>query len=64
MNEEDKIRMRIIELRTALRNSDYKAIKFAEGEIPMNEYAPVKEQRKAFRAEINALETRLKLLRG
>jgi ABC-type transporter Mla MlaB component len=45
----------ILFLRGELHNSDYKAIKFAEGELTEEEYAPIREQRKAWRAEINAL---------
>ncbi len=42
-----------------LRDSDYLAIKFMEGELTAEEYAPVKEQRKQWRAKINALEIEL-----
>lgn len=35
-----------------LKESDYKAIKYAEGEISETEYAPIKAQRKAWREEI------------
>lgn len=47
---------RIAELKKLLADSDYKAIKYAEGEILEEEYLPIKEQRRAWRAEINELE--------
>ena len=55
---------KILELKGKLAQTDYKAIKFAEGEITATEYAPVLAQRRAWRAEINALESELNLLRG
>ena len=48
--------IRINELKELLSTSDYKAIKYAEGELTEEEYAPVKAQRRAWRAEINSLE--------
>lgn len=50
----------IFELKSKLRDSDYKAIKFAEGELTSEEYAPVKAERRAWRAKINELELLLK----
>ena len=47
---------RIDELRTLLAESDYKAIKFAEGWITAEDYASTKAQRQAWRDEINELE--------
>lgn len=47
---------RIDELRTLLAESDYKAIKYAEGWITAEDYAEVKAQRQAWRDEINELE--------
>ena len=44
----------IMQLRGQLHNTDYKAIKYAEGELTEEEYAPIREQRKAWRNEINA----------
>jgi hypothetical protein len=43
-------------LKTKLYETDYQAIKYAEGEITLEEYAPMKEQRKAWRSRINELE--------
>lgn len=47
---------RIGELKSLLRASDYKAIKYAEGVLTAEEYAPVKAERQAYRDEINELE--------
>ena len=49
----------IVELRIKLRETDYKAIKYAEGEISEAEYAETKEQRKAWRVRINELQAQL-----
>lgn len=50
---------RIEELKNALASTDYEAIKFAEGEMSEQDYRPFREQRRAWRAEINALETEI-----
>ncbi len=50
---------RIEELKAQLAASDYKAIKFAEGWIPEEEYAPIREERQKLRGEINRLESEL-----
>lgn len=42
--------------KVVLAETDYKAIKFAEGEISEEEYAPIRELRRQCRAEINRLE--------
>lgn len=47
---------RIGELKRLLRESDYKAIKYAEGVLTAEEYAPVKAERQVYRKEINELE--------
>lgn len=47
---------RINELKLLLAESDYKAIKFAEGWLTGDEYAVTKAERQAWRDEINALE--------
>ena len=49
----------IEELKTKLRSTDYQAIKYAEGELTEEEYAPIKAQRKEWRVEINRLEVEL-----
>ena len=47
---------RIDELKALLKDSDYRAIKYAEGFYTDEEYQPYKEQRQAYRDEINELE--------
>ena len=51
--------LRIEELKTLLKESDYKAIKYAEGLFTDVEYAPIKALRQSYRAEINALEAKV-----
>ena len=46
---------RIAELKQKLFDTDYRAIKFAEGELTEEEYAPYREERRAWRKEINSL---------
>lgn len=43
-------------LKKKLADTDYKAIKYAEGLISDEEYAPIKAERQHFRDEINRLE--------
>lgn len=51
-----EINAEISELKTQLSETDYKAIKYAEGWITEEEYAEVKAQRQAWRDRINELE--------
>lgn len=51
-----KIDSEILELKIYLSESDYKAIKYAEGWISEEEYKEIKEQRQAWRDRINELE--------
>ena len=51
--------MQIEELNQKLSNTDYKAIKYAEGLISEEDYAPTKKQRQEWRNEINLLELEL-----
>ena len=48
---------RIEMLKSELAATDYKAIKYAEGWLTEEEYAPIKAARQAIRDEINALES-------
>lgn len=50
---------RINELKFLLNSTDYQAIKYAEGIISAEEYAPIKSQRQVYRDEINKLEKEL-----
>ena len=54
------ISLRIEILKSKLKESDYKAIKYSEGWLTEEEYAPVKAERQALREEINKLEQELK----
>ena len=47
----------IVELKKYLSDTDYKAIKFAEGEITESDYQEVKSQRHDARVRINELES-------
>lgn len=53
----------IVELKKYLSDTDYKAIKFAEGEITESDYQEVKLQRHNARAKINELESLIEELR-
>ena len=55
-------RQRIQDLRGKLKQTDYKAIKYAEGELSAEEYAPTLAERKAWREEINALQAEVEEL--
>lgn len=55
-------RQRIQDVRAKLKKTDYKAIKYAEGELSAEEYAPILAERKAWRDEINALQAEIKAL--
>ena len=59
-----ELRNKINLLKLELEKTDYHAIKFAEGELTTAEYAPIREERRKYRAEINALETEIKRLIG
>ena len=54
--KEEIAQNRIYELKQLLLDTDYKAIKYAEGELTAEEYAPIKQQRREWREEINLLE--------
>lgn len=49
----------IAELKARLSETDYKAIKYAEGKYTKEEYAPIDAQREAWRDRINELEAML-----
>ena len=46
----------ILDLKEKLLETDYKAIKYAEGEITDAEYEPIKQRRREWRRRINELE--------
>lgn len=51
--------IQILHLKKKLAETDYKAIKYSEGWLTEEEYAPVKAERQAIREEINRLEQEL-----
>jgi len=59
-NERNVALSRIVDLKQMLNDTDYQAIKYAEGMISEEEYAPIKAQRQSWRDEINQLEEELK----
>lgn len=52
----------IREYKRMLADTDYLAIKYAEGLLTSEEYEVVKAQRQSLRAEINELKTKLNAL--
>ena len=52
----------VVELKKYLFDTDYKAIKFAEGELSESDYQEVKSQRHDARLRINELEARIEQL--
>jgi phage-related minor tail protein len=54
-----KIEGQIALLKSQLAKTDYQAIKYAEGWISEEEYAPIKANRQAIRDQINELEGKL-----
>lgn len=49
----------IVDLKKLLTDSDYQAIKYAEGLITAEDYEPIKQQRQSWRDQINLLEASL-----
>lgn len=47
---------RIAFLKSELAETDYLCSKFTDGALSEEEYAPIRRQRAAYRAEINALQ--------
>lgn len=54
MNKETYFQIQSLKIK--LKNTDYQAIKYAEGQLSESEYAPIKVQRQQWRDEINRLE--------
>lgn len=52
----------ILGLKRKLSNTDYKAIKYAEGWLTDEEYSTIKAERQTLRERINALEIEVKEL--
>lgn len=51
-----EITVQINALKEKLAETDYKALKFIDGEFTEEEYAPIREERKNYRIKINELE--------
>lgn len=58
-NRKHEATLRIVELKKLLADSDYQAIKYAEGLISASDYVPIKAKREMWRKEINDLEKTL-----
>lgn len=56
-----EIKERILELKSNLYSTDYKALQFAEKEITESEFEPIRQKRKQWRIEINDLEKLLEV---
>lgn len=52
----EEIQKEIGELKALLSSTDYKAIKYAEGEMSETDFSPIREQRREWRNQINELE--------
>lgn len=60
MNEKNmKIQGEINAMQQLLKNTDYKALKYAEGALTESEFADTKAKRAEWRARINELETQM-----
>ena len=55
----EELRFQIYELKAQLSATDYKTLKYAEGELTAEEYAETKELRKGLREQINKLESQI-----
>ena len=55
----DQYRLEIQQLKKQLSDTDYKAIKYAEGQLTEEEYSPIRLQRQSYRDRINELEALL-----
>ena len=51
--------IKILHLKERLKATDYKAIKFAEGWLSEEEYAPIRAERQVLREQINEIEQEL-----
>ena len=52
----DQYRLEIQQLKKQLSDTDYKAIKYAEGQISESEYSAIRAERQGYRDRINYLE--------
>lgn len=61
MNNYDTIMGEINGYKQLLNQSDYQALKFAEGTLSEKDYAPIRAKRQEWRDKINELETKKEL---
>ncbi len=54
--KQDEKNAKIQSLKDSLNKTDYLAIKYAEGVIPIDQYLPIANQRQVWRDEINQLQ--------
>ena len=59
MDEKELIQMVIGQCKLELAGSDYKVLKYLEGQLSEDEYLEIKEKRIEWRNRINELEERL-----
>lgn len=57
--EVDINRKKIADLKELLDSSDYKLCKYLDGDMTEEDYAPIRQQRHAWRVEINRLEAEI-----
>ena len=58
-----EIKQRLQSIKGELAQTDYKAIKYAEGAYTEEEYLPIKQERQALRDEYNDLEKEFETLK-
>lgn len=58
-NRREEFQGEINALKQLLTNTDYQAIKHSEGEMPEEEFAPIREKRQGWRERINELQKEL-----
>lgn len=56
------LKRKICVLKQNLSRTDYQALKFSDGALTEEEYAPMRAQRQAWRDEINAAEEEIRAL--
>lgn len=61
-NEYRKKYFRVKELKQQLSALDYQTLKHVDGQMTDEEYEPIKQQKIAYRAEINELEAQMREL--
>ena len=63
LDKSTEIEQKILKLQVKLSQTDYMVIKYVEGAISEANYLNIKNQRQAWRNEINQLETELEMYR-